>query len=248
MMVIEEQYISELDNLFSDGLKKAYPHNYIEKTTNKFLNTSVRNCYLRHINAILNTLNHKRFSKSSLKGLDWGCGTGYQGSLLSQNKLEIFHCDVPNALNKDQEFIGNLAKYKLLDHEYKLPYNDCSFDFVVSFGVLEHVPNEVESLKEINRILKPGGVFFVFMLPRSFSYIQRIAHLRGDFYHDRLYTKKIIRSMFKSSGFTVNNIIDAQIIPRSRFAFDEKVEIVDRFLSRYLSFLCSNYEFCSYKK
>ena len=72
-----------------------------------------------------------------------------------------------------------------LEHEYNLPYDDNAFDIVLSVGVLEHVPNDVASMAEIRRVLKPGGLFF----PASFFQLnllwtQKVAHLRGNNYHD----------------------------------------------------------------
>ena len=42
-----------------------------------------------------------------------------------------------------------------------LPYNDQSFDVVMAAHVLEHLPNPRRALKEMIRVLKPGGMVFV---------------------------------------------------------------------------------------
>ncbi len=41
---------------------------------------------------------------------------------------------------------------------YSLPFPDEAFDVVVSTQVLEHVRNKAETLREVSRVLKPGGV------------------------------------------------------------------------------------------
>lgn len=41
---------------------------------------------------------------------------------------------------------------------YRIPFDDCSFDAVVSNQVMEHVQNKIEVFAEIDRVLKPGGV------------------------------------------------------------------------------------------
>jgi len=43
---------------------------------------------------------------------------------------------------------------------------------VMGSGVLEHVPNDSESLKELYRIIRPGGYFIMTMLPNQYSYTE----------------------------------------------------------------------------
>lgn len=38
-----------------------------------------------------------------------------------------------------------------------LPFNDTTFDCVFSFYSLEHIPNLLEYLREVSRVMKPGG-------------------------------------------------------------------------------------------
>jgi SAM-dependent methyltransferase len=42
----------------------------------------------------------------------------------------------------------------------KIPFESNQFDLVLAFAVMEHVDNLNESLNEIYRVLKPGGVFW----------------------------------------------------------------------------------------
>jgi SAM-dependent methyltransferase len=39
----------------------------------------------------------------------------------------------------------------------KLPFDDCSFDWVIANHVLEHIPDDAKAMKEVLRVLKPGG-------------------------------------------------------------------------------------------
>jgi ubiquinone/menaquinone biosynthesis C-methylase UbiE len=48
----------------------------------------------------------------------------------------------------------------------KLPYPDDSFDAVLASGVLEHVPLDYESLKELHRVLRVRGRMIVTYLPK----------------------------------------------------------------------------------
>jgi ubiquinone/menaquinone biosynthesis C-methylase UbiE len=77
---------------------------------------------------------------------------------------------------------------KPLEHESIWPYDSPTFEVLLSFGVLEHFPNDRASLAEISRVLKSGGLFFCFFLPTKLSWTQQIPRWRGVNYHDRLYT------------------------------------------------------------
>ena len=46
---------------------------------------------------------------------------------------------------------------------------DASFDLVLSGGLLEHFENPAQVLREMVRILRPGGVFYADVVPRKFS-------------------------------------------------------------------------------
>jgi ubiquinone/menaquinone biosynthesis C-methylase UbiE len=41
----------------------------------------------------------------------------------------------------------------------QLPFDDSSFDIVYSWGVLHHSPDTEQAFREVNRVLRPGGVF-----------------------------------------------------------------------------------------
>lgn len=195
--------------------------------------------------------------RSELSVLDWGTGKGNVTYLLKRFGFgRVVSCDIESS---SDTFDANALIIKNLEldiiplrHESNLPFEDDSFDVVVSYGVLEHVPNDLESLKEIRRILKPNGLFFCFHLPRKLGYVHRIAHMLGDRYHDRLYDRKYSRSLLDKSGFKLLDIWERTILPKNRLNFksaNATMEKVDLALVKFtpLRLISTNIEFVAQK-
>jgi SAM-dependent methyltransferase len=100
----------------------------------------------------------------------------------------------------------------------RLPFEDRSFDAVLSCGVLEHVEDPDASLEEIKHILVPGGTFYVYKLPNRRSYLEAIARRAGLYHHgalehDRVYDEPSARSLLVRHGFTVEEARYANMLP-----------------------------------
>lgn len=148
--------------------------------------------------------------------LDWGCGQAVDSCLLRLtlgNVVDLHGCDVGEMRYEAFHDFASLT-YRLLEHPYRLPYADEEFDAVVASGVLEHVPNDAESLKEIYRILKPGGVFAITFLPNTYSWSEFAGRvvLRKN-HHLRTYSRSEIRSRLLHSGFAVRKLGYHQLLP-----------------------------------
>jgi ubiquinone/menaquinone biosynthesis C-methylase UbiE len=80
---------------------------------------------------------------------------------------------------------GMRADFVLADGE-RLPFDDESFDVVYSNGVLHHTPDTAQAVRELRRVLKPGGTARVMLYHRNSLYYwtEIILHrgiLRGHF-------------------------------------------------------------------
>lgn len=61
---------------------------------------------------------------------------------------------------------GRLASFRVEQMDAtRLTYADATFDFVYSFDVFEHFPDPAAVLREVRRVLKPGGVSFTSLHP-----------------------------------------------------------------------------------
>ncbi|MBI1338270.1 MAG: methyltransferase domain-containing protein [Phycisphaera sp.] len=95
--------------------------------------------------------------------LDFGCGWGGETAWLAQQSLEACGCDIdPRSLEDAERFKSHQGITNLrfgLVEGYTIPFGSDTFDAVLSTNVFEHVMDPTSALREIKRVLKPGGVF-----------------------------------------------------------------------------------------
>jgi SAM-dependent methyltransferase len=155
------------------------------------------------------------FLKDARCVLDWGCRHAADACLvrmLRGPEVELYGCDVDQGeYPAFFDYAG--LKYTQLTHPYALPYESNSFDVVMGSGVLEHVPNDSESLKELYRIIRPGGFFIMTMLPNQYSYTEWLNRRLGNPHHLRLYSLARAKDMFMHHGFLPVRFGYHQIIP-----------------------------------
>lgn len=97
--------------------------------------------------------------KTQDKILDFGCGSGSLVHLLRRNGYNAMGCDLQFKNGSHTGFLEeNGYIYKIQGPGYHLPFDDNTFDYIISETVFEHVQNTDETIAEIKRILKPGGV------------------------------------------------------------------------------------------
>jgi len=145
----------------------------------------------------------QEFLANSETVLDWGCrqaADACMARMLLGPQVKLHGCDVDSGeYHAFFDFAG--LQYTQLTHPYLLPYGNDTFDVVIGSGVLEHVPNDSESLKELWRVIKPGGVFIMTMLPNLFSYTEWLNRRLNNPHHLRLYSLSEARHMFMHHGF-----------------------------------------------
>ncbi len=59
-----------------------------------------------------------------------------------------------------------------------LPFEDCSFDYVITFQVIEHIKDDARFVEEIHRVLRPGGSLIVSTPNISMSLTRNPWHIR----------------------------------------------------------------------
>jgi ubiquinone/menaquinone biosynthesis C-methylase UbiE len=142
---------------------------------------------------------YEKFKNFNLDNtLEIGCGLGYYSIMLSKISKNLTATDIEFQSEKDhaiglQKTIDFVKCFNCNNISIKpasvesLPFMDNTFDFVFSSHVLEHVPDKVKAVKEIYRVLKPGGIFFCITPSRSdrfYAVINNYIYLiKRSFYH-----------------------------------------------------------------
>lgn len=176
--------------------------------------------------------------------LDWGCGYGQVSWLLRQRGIPVVSCDVEE--RPARAAIEALRKIRIeyLQDPIQLPYESGSFEAVLSVGVLEHVIDIWASLREVNRVLRPGGLFFVFMLPNKFSWAEFIADCRRNSVHPWKCTFGTIDGIFRSHSFSIEKKWRRNFLPRNltglhaslKMAYGKhyrQIEVMDALLANF---------------
>jgi ubiquinone/menaquinone biosynthesis C-methylase UbiE len=139
---------------------------------------------------------------------------------------------------------------------------------VISCGVLEHVRegggDELKSLLEIKRILKPGGYFVCVAFPNRFSYIHNLNVLLFGWkfrkipytvkYHKYVYSKKEVLELCRAAGMEVVDYRKYAFLPRNGFRrFPESmrrskrvadaINTLDGILAGIFSLFCTSHLF-----
>ena len=114
--------------------------------------------------------NFRNKSLKELENLDWkkgkilDLGCGNCRNLLAFKNLDCYGIDFSeNMLIEARKFTKKHSfKVKLKQASIeKIPFDNTYFDYVLAVAVLHHLKNPETSVKEIYRVLKPGGEAFI---------------------------------------------------------------------------------------
>jgi len=131
--------------------------------------------------------------------LEIGCGAGGMlGPLQRYGRVA--------GLDIDHEYVLHCQSRGFQDvlcgSGYELPFADASFDLVCLFDTIEHIPDDQQALREVQRVLRPGGAVFVSVPAYQWLWSQndRTAH------HCRRYTAGRLRRLLRATGFAPHRV------------------------------------------
>ncbi len=96
--------------------------------------------------------------------LELGCGTGFfllnlvQAGVVAKGSVTDISPGMVEVALRNAAGLGLPVDGRVADAE-RIPYGDDSFDLVVGHAVLHHIPDVALALREVLRVLRPGGRF-----------------------------------------------------------------------------------------
>ena len=159
-------------------------------------------------------------ARPGARALDLGCGFGRHTYALARGAVSVVALDAGrDEITGVQGMLGAMA----LEHEFDptrllasaivgdahhLPFPDATFDHVICSEVLEHIPDDVTVLRDIVRVLRPGGTLVV-TVPRYGP--ERINWWLSEAYHSvpgghiRIYRRRVLRARLRDAGLQVQS-------------------------------------------
>ena len=147
------EWFAEVDRIFFDRVSSFFAHRSSEKPFSKLI------------------------PYSSLKGkdvLEIGCGSGAHARLMLESGARLTAVDLTEKaiyLTQTRLSQAGLSGAVLQMDANSLEFDDNSFDFVWSWGVIHHSENTQQIVNEIARVLRPGGEARVMVYHRRSIYV-----------------------------------------------------------------------------
>jgi SAM-dependent methyltransferase len=136
--------------------------------------------------------------RRNLRLVDCGCGTGYNLKLLEPYG-RVFAFDLTRTGVHLTQARGNRV---VRADVTRIPFASQSFDVTTSFDVLQSVPADGEAVREMARLLRPGGVMVLSMAA--------LEALRSDHSHSwsevRRYTPRMATRLVEEAGLRAERV------------------------------------------
>lgn len=146
--------------------------------------------------------------------MDFGCSTGYFGSLIKEGKNnKVYGVEISDDKKEAQKKLDGVYSFDI-DGEWPKDIYERKYDYIFFGDVIEHLKNPAEALKKCKRLLTPNGLLFV-STPNVAHISIRLELLSGNFdyepmgildnTHLKYFTRKSLVRTFEEAGYEIIN-------------------------------------------
>ncbi len=218
----------------------------------KYFDKAYRNAHMEAWQKTYNDRIFKLFDPKQKKEsffLDIGAGgSGYTVIEAAKRGLKSVGCDLSFVGIKKAKYLAK--KNKMADKTFwvvcnaeELPFRNATFNYICANAILEHLPNDLKGLQEMDRIAKEKSEAFIttplkykflwpFLIPLNILHDKRIGHLRR--YDEKVFEEKLkktsrfrIVSTFYTGHLVKTLLVIISLVFRTHI-FDKLAEKLDK--------------------
>jgi 2-polyprenyl-3-methyl-5-hydroxy-6-metoxy-1,4-benzoquinol methylase len=173
--------------------------------------------------------------------LDAGSGGGHFSALAEKRGAKVVSMDM--GLNLLHGVATRCGSLRCVGSTLQIPFRERSFDVVLSTEVLEHTPDPLIGLRDLARVVKPGGRLILTTPGRLWQPVVRAAsalHLRPYQGRENFLWPEVARDEVERQGFRIETFTGFNVLPLFHRAFDPVNRSLDA-LGQVWPSICVNF-------